>query len=51
MHTQSRQAETLTKISSMKWQFHQYAVYLLKIAAYSSMKYSFPKMMPKICDL
>ena len=51
MHTQVDRAETCTTIFSMKWRFHQYKFYLLKIAAYSSVKlFSSPKM-PKICDL
>ena len=51
MHTQVDMAETCTKIFSMKWQFHQYTICLLKIAAYCSIKlFSFNKTL-KICDL
>ena len=39
MHTQVNRAETCTKIFSMKRRFHQCTFYLLKIVAYSSMKF------------
>ena len=50
MHTQVDRAETYTKIFSIKQRFHQYTFYLLKVVAYSSMKFSSPKTL-KIYDL
>ena len=49
MHTQVNTAETCTKIFSMNWRLYLHIFCLSNIAAYCSMKFSFPKTL-KICD-